>query len=120
MPIASVNARSVDSFKVKRLRQNVSKTTINIELRTLRAGFNVAVRWELIPANPFKGVSLLSLDESVPIFFRAEEFEKYIGSLRPGWFRDIVVTAAMTGMRRGELLNMKWDAVGPFSSADHH
>jgi integrase len=111
IPIASVNARSVDSFKVKRLGEHVSKTTINIELRTLRAGFNVAVRWELITANPFKGVSLLSLDECAPTFFRAEEFERFIGRLKHGWFRDVVVVAAMTGMRLGELLNLTWKAV---------
>lgn len=57
--LSAVNQRSVDQFKAKRLSDGITKTTLNLELRSLQAAFQFAVRWEYIPTNPFKGVRLL-------------------------------------------------------------
>jgi integrase len=109
--LSSINGRYVDTFKVKRLAQEISKTTLNIELRSLRAAFNIAVRWEVIPCNPFKGVRLCPIDEQTPPYFSIEDFKTLLDGIPQGWFRDVVIVGAMTGMRRGEILNLKWTAV---------
>ena len=36
----------------------MSPLTVNIDLRTLRAAFNYALRWNLVSANPFARVPL--------------------------------------------------------------
>lgn len=109
--LSSINARSVDTFKVKRLAQEISKTTLNIELRSLRAAFNIALRWEMIPRNPFKGVRLCPMDEQTPPYFSIADFKTLVDGIPQGWFRDVVILGAMTGMRRGEILNLKWNEV---------
>lgn len=46
--------------KYKAYRANlVSRTTVNIELRTLKAAFNIALRFWLIRKNPISGVKKL-------------------------------------------------------------
>jgi integrase len=109
--LVAVNARSVDMFKVKRLADGIAKNTVNLELRSLKAAFNIALRWELIGANPFKGVKFYQLDEQAPLFFSIEDFKKLIENIAEEWFRDIVIIGAMTGMRRGEILNLTWNAI---------
>ncbi|HUI63399.1 MAG TPA: phage integrase SAM-like domain-containing protein, partial [Bacteroidota bacterium] len=79
--ISSINPRSVDQFKAKRHSHGISKTTLNIELRALRAAFQFAVRWELIPANPFKGVRLFEVEDQTPAFFSVTDFKNLIGHL---------------------------------------
>ena len=67
--LSAVDARSVDMFKVKRLADKIARNTLNPELRSLRAAFNVVLRWELIATNPFRGVRLCHLDEAAPLYF---------------------------------------------------
>ena len=96
---------------MKRLAQEISRTTLNIEPRSLRAAFNIAVRWELNPHNPFKGVRLCPVDELTTPYISIGDLKTLVDRIPLGWFRDVVIVVAMTGMRRGEILNLKWNAV---------
>jgi integrase len=110
LPLNSVSPKHVDQFKTKR-SQEVSAVTLNLELRTLRAAFNIALRWSYIQANPFSRVRLCRIDEFVPAFLSVTHFKKIISDLPNDWFRQIIIVAAMTGMRRGELTHLCWDDV---------
>jgi integrase len=90
-----------------RLR-TVCPTTLNIELRTLRSAFNTAIRWKMISESPFKGVSLVRVPEKQPIYLSKLEFQKLLAEIKGQWFKDLIVVAVYTGLRRGELLNLKW------------
>ena len=54
--LGAVTAKHVDEFKSRRLANGVSAVTVNREIRSIRAAFSVAVRWQLISSNPFAGV----------------------------------------------------------------
>lgn len=82
--------------------------TLNIELRTLRAAFFYAVRWEMLKANPFSHVPLCRIPERSPAFFTASDFQALISTIKERWLRSVIVLAACTGMRRGEIANLKW------------
>ena len=110
MPLQSVTQRHVDLFRSRRLNE-VRKVTLNIELRTLRAAFFTAVRWKLLDENPFKQVKLCQLDDEAPLFFTVEDFHSLLSTIESDWLRDLAVVAVLTGMRRGELLNLRWDSV---------
>lgn len=110
IPLASVTQKHIDLFRHKRLKE-VSRVTVNIELRTLRATFYTAVRWKVIESNPFAGVELCAIDEEVPAYFTVSDFHKLISAAREEWFRDVVLVAGFTGMRRGEILNLRWEDV---------
>jgi integrase/recombinase XerD len=100
----------VEQFKVKRLEE-VSDVKVNIDFRTLRAAFSLAVRWNLIPDNPFKKCKQLRIPERRPVYLTLDEYQTLVSVIDKEWFRDIVRFAVTTMMRLGEIVNLKWDSV---------
>jgi site-specific recombinase XerD len=98
-----------DGLKTER-EKAIRPVTVNIELRTLRAFFNTAVRWKLLESNPFK-IQLVKVPENKPIFITKEEFQKLLNVIEEHWLKEIIIFAVSTGLRRGELVNLKWNSI---------
>jgi site-specific recombinase XerD len=105
--IDKITQRQIDLYKIKRL-ETVKKTTLNIELRSLRAGFEHAVRWGLLPENPFRKTKLCSIDEKPPLFLSPIQYKTLIMSVKEPWLKQMIVLGALTGLRRNELLYLTW------------
>jgi integrase len=91
------------------------KTIRNI-VATLSALFNYAMQRRCATANPCTGVELPAVPESGEIrFLTLDEVDRLVEHARPGEFqaldRAIFLTAAMTGLRKGELLALRWKDV---------
>ncbi len=110
IPIASITPQHFDIFKTERLK-TISPVTVNIELRTLRASLNTALRWGLLQSNPFTKQKLVSVPEASPIFFSKADFQTLLNTIKEGWLKEIVVFATLTGLRRGEIVNLHWSDV---------
>lgn len=110
LDLRAITPRHADSFKAERLKQS-SPTTTNIDLRTLKAAFNTAIRWEYMDRNPFKGIKFVPIPERAPSFFTKEHFVAFAATITEDWFRNIVEFAVLTGLRRGELVNLRWENV---------
>jgi integrase len=101
--------RDFDFFKTVR-QKHIKAVTVNIELRTLKAFFNVAVRWQLLEKSPFN-ISMVPVPDSSPVYLTREDLEKLLAVVKEAWLKEIIVFAVSTGLRRGELLNLKWSSV---------
>lgn len=99
-----------ERFKLSRADE-VSLTTVNIELRALKAAFNMAVNLDYLSENPFKKVKLLKIPYEEPKFLTKDEFQKLVGIIRDEDIRDIVIVGVLTMLRRGELINLTWDDI---------
>ena len=108
--LRELNAQHIDRYKAKRLRE-ISPATVNIELRALKSALNTARRWKLLNSNPFEGVSFAEVPEHAPLFFSRPDFERLLQCIRENWLKEIVVFATLTGLRRGELVNLRWQEV---------
>jgi len=60
--LRSIDGQVLDIWKAERLK-NVRPATFNLELRTLKAIFNVAKRWGYLDTNPTDQISKLKVDE---------------------------------------------------------
>ena len=120
--LRELTPKHIEKYKAKRLtevEQSQRKTvktktkpvTVNIDLRMLKAAFNKARSWKLIDSNPFEGVALAEVPERDPVFFTRSDFETLLQSITQKWLKEIVLMAILTGMRRGELLNLRWEQV---------
>jgi integrase len=109
-PLSSLTPRIFDTYKIQRL-EVVAAATVNIELRTLKAAIRMGVRWEMLQKSPFEGVTLARLPEREPAYYGREEFQRLLDTIREPWLRQVVLFAAVTGMRQGEILSLRWEQV---------
>ena len=110
IPLPSLTMQHLDNFKIKRLIE-VSAVTVNRELQALRASMNTAVSWKFIEINPFSKMKQLNIPEQQPKYFSKIDFQKLIFMINENWLKEIIVFAVLTGMRRGEILNLRWQDI---------
>ncbi len=108
--VNEVTPETIDAYKAKRLRE-ISPVSVNVELRMLKAAFSTAKRWRMTAQNPFEGVSFARVPEQAPLALSREDFQRLLACIRENWLKELVVFAVNTGMRRGEILNLRWQDV---------
>jgi len=89
-----------------------SEARVNRELAVLKHMLNKAVEWGMLDVNPFKrGAKLMYKEDHGRLrFLTYEEADKLLDHCLPH-LRPIVETALMTGMRKEEILSLKWDQI---------
>lgn len=101
----------IERFKSLRLEDKVSPAKVNMDFRSLKAFFQVAVKWGTIAKNPFTEVSQLRIPQMRPKFLSKDEFAKLMEAIPHEWFRNLVVFAVLTMMRLGEIVNLTWESI---------
>jgi integrase len=51
---------------------------------------------------------MVKVPEKPPAYLCREDFGRLISAIEKPWLKDLVVVAVSTGLRRGELLNLRW------------
>ncbi|MFC1699909.1 tyrosine-type recombinase/integrase, partial [Candidatus Omnitrophota bacterium] len=101
---------SVEKFKVERAKE-VKPATVNRALARLKSIFNKAIDWGKFKGiNPVKGVKFFKEDNKRLRYLEKEEIAKLLKNCR-GHLKPIVILALNTGMRKGEILNLKWQDI---------
>lgn len=108
-PAESVLPQEIETFKIS-LAESLSPAFVNHHLQILRAAYNWAIRNGKTSHYPFRGISLFKLNNVCIRYLIKEEEEKLLAAL-PRYLCPLVVAAIHTGMRRGELLALRWDDV---------
>jgi integrase len=90
--------------------QEVASATVHKEVATLKYALRLAVEWELIQANPADRVHLPRLPEGRTRYLSPMELKSVLEAA-PDWMRAPIALAVFTGMRRGELLSLRWKDV---------
>lgn len=110
--LAEMTPKLISSYKVKRHEQRAAPATLNKELGLMKAAFNVAIReWEWCRDNPIRRVAMERVNNARVRYVTDEEFERVLGEC-PDWLKPIVLTARYTGMRRENIVSLRWDQVG--------
>jgi integrase len=94
---------------IKRLRADAS---VNREMSCLHHIFSKAVEWEMMERSPFdRGKSLILKENNKRMrFLNEHEIERLIAECPPH-LRTVVECGINTGMRRGEILSLKWSQI---------
>jgi integrase len=99
----------IEKWKLKR-KKEVSSSTVNRELGQLKSVFSKAVEWKKLTENPAKEVKLFKGSVKRLRYLMPEEVQRLIESC-PEYLKPIVIVAVHTGMRRGEILGLRWNRV---------
>lgn len=104
-----ISIRDVEVYQTKRAKK-VARSTVDRELITLSALFSAAVRWGKAASNPVKSVKKFRPKSQRVRFLTHEEADKLLSKCAEH-IRPIVVTALNTGMRKQEILHLRWSDV---------
>lgn len=108
--LSEITVKDVDDYKAVRLNE-VAPATVNRELEVLRHLFNLAERWKkFFGKNPVSQAGLLPLNNQKERILSPEEEQRLLASSSP-FLRPILICALNTGMRKGEIISLKWHNV---------
>jgi integrase len=98
-------------YKAKRRKEGAKPATIERELCLMKRSFNLAVReWEWVKDNPLTKVSRERFNNQVDRWLSRGE-EARLLKHSPEWLERIMAFAINTGMRQGEILDLRWPFV---------
>ena len=101
---------SIEKYKESRL-EKVKGPTVNRELAALKNMFTVASKLgKYRGQNPVKGVEFFKENRRDAHILSHEEIEK-LKAASPEYLRPVIMVALNTGMRKNELLNLRWENV---------
>lgn len=109
-PLRFITRLEAEHFK-EYLVCRVSKVSANVYLRTIKTVFNTASRLNLIEENPFKDCRLLRVPMKQPAYLSKQDLSRLLNGLQDDCIRILVLFAILTGMRRGELINLHWSDI---------
>ena len=110
LTLAEITSEMVAEYRNKRL-QEVKPATVYQELSLMRRMFNVARKeWKWTTYNPVADVSFSVGNKNARDRWLTHEEEQELlkHATNPWWLRPLLITALHTGMRKGEILNLKW------------
>ena len=121
--IQSITTDQIENYQLKRkmeilsLSKNKNKKeseisfrSINIEAGTIRHLFNYCIKRGYIDKNPCSGIKKLNELSRLKILSDSD-IEKLINGATNKLTRDLITFLILTGCRKGEALNLKWDDV---------
>ena len=111
-PLRGLNTRVVEQYQTKKLTTH-KPATANRLLATLKHMIRKATEWDMVGEDVLKKVRMVKLEPENNRRLRylsKEECQELIKACSPH-LKPIVITALNTGMRKGEILSLKWDNV---------
>jgi integrase len=113
MPLKNFNTMMIEQFQTDRIQKGNKPATVNRLVATLKHAFTKACDWNMINEATLKKVRRVKLleENNRRLRYLSKEECQCLVNACADHLRPIVVTALNTGMRRGEILSLKWDNI---------
>jgi integrase len=111
--IQDITAWMIEKYKSKR-KQTCKPASVNRELALLKHVFSMAVKWGRMKENPARDVRGLKGATKRVRFLMPDEVQKLLSccdGIMKGVLRPMVTLAVHTGMRKGEILSLRWGQI---------
>jgi integrase len=109
-PLARITTAAVDKFKLNRVKE-VSEATVDKYLSVFKAFFNWCDVQGIFHVNPVRKVRMFRPNNQIVRYLNADEYQRLlIAAEKIRWYlRPVIEIAANTGLRRGNILELRWD-----------
>jgi len=108
--VEGLQARHIQQFYTG-LTKEVSASTIKHYHAIIRGALEYAFKMDMVMVNVSDKVEKPRVEPYEPVFLNADELKCVISAVKGTRFEMPVLIAAFYGMRRGEVLGLKWDAI---------
>ena len=109
MYLHEITSYDVERYKTKR-SEEVSPATVNRSLSCLRCMFNRAIAWGYVASNPVSRVRFFKEDNQRLRYLDVGEIQRLLIQSAQR-LRAVIIVAINTGMRKGEIRDLKWKDV---------
>jgi len=106
-----VTPLEIEKFKLSKLKEGITKSTVNRYLAILKRMFNIAIDWGYAEENPVNRIKFYSEKDNLKERILIKEEEDRLLESSSEHLKPIIVVALNTGMRRSEISNMKWNQI---------
>src|SRR5262249_17738162 len=106
LQLAAIRKADIQRYVTEAVAKR-SSGSIRKELIVLKHLFTLAVEWEIVPANPARDVKPPKLPPGRVRYLQPTELRALLNACPEG-LRQIVALAVSTGMRRGEILSLRF------------
>ena len=110
LTLRELEARHIQSFYSEKLKVVKPNTVIHYHA-IIHSAIEYAVKTDMVIQNVASKVDRPKKNDFQPVFLSAEETQKMFETLKGKKLELPVLVAAFYGLRRGEVLGLKWDAI---------
>ncbi len=111
MRLKNLSPNHLQRLYREKLDSGLAPRTVNQIHRTLNKALNEAVKWRVIPYNVCSAVAPPKCISKEMNVLTLEQVDQLLDSAKGDRFEALYALAVTTGMRRGELLGLKWSDV---------
>ena len=109
--VSNIKTFDVQQFLANKISEGLSPSYIKIMRNILSKAFQTAIDWELTNKNPMERVKGPSIERKKKDVWSIEEVKKFLNQCDDLRWKIAFLIALHTGMRRGEILALKWKNV---------
>ena len=106
--LKKIDSLSIERYKAKRIADGLKASSINREIEVLSYMLSKALEWKYIVDKP--KIKKLKVPKLPPKYLTVDEIQWLI-QCSSNWLKPIIVLLSNTGMRIGELLNLKFSYI---------
>ena len=100
-----------DFYTYKMTAERVSANTIHHYHANIHKALDFAVKSELIAVNPSDKVDLPKKKKHIAQFYTIDEMQVLLKNVKGSSIETVVLLASWFGLRRGEIIGLKWDSI---------
>lgn len=106
-----ITVAEIEEYKANRLQAGLAGATVNRGLALLKHLFNIAIRKGYLDKNPVKDVKFCrEASWRHKYILSGPEIQKLLEAAAPH-LRPILIIAFGTGLRKGDILNLRWENI---------
>lgn len=108
--LRGLEARHIQQFYLEKLRQVKANSVIHYHA-VIHQALKYAMKTDLVPQNVAMKVDRPKKNDFQPVFLDADEMQQLFEVVNGTRLELPVLVAAFYGLRRGEVVGLKWDAI---------
>ena len=108
--LSGLEARHIQQFYTEKLKKVTPNSVIHYHA-VIHQALKYAMKTDLVSQNVAMKVDRPKKNDFQPVFLDAEELQKVFEALKGSKLELPVLVAAFYGLRRGEVVGLRWDAI---------